>query len=407
MSAQNPGTTSSFYPVGMTTWSSELNHGQTYTSSYTPNHSERLRVSRTASTLQAPPVVSAFIESIRNVRVATKRGGCCSTDLAWNIFFHLVFLFLGITNLSDGLATCTLCGEMGVEECKKYNNWDDECDPYDESSPGQNIYLFFLFYALIVYHASCGSYTAKYLSNTKDASALNAYISKVRKNKMKVSASVACYHYERKTTGTGKHRKTRTVKVTSYRETRDWLYEGCVDYSSNGVDSEGFLVVRVESRVEQEFGDAASSEKFESLCAKIISDNKHRDQHINLTKHFDLEGIEEKQLLRKEPKTPKERKDLAWCSYFRLFLLSFIPFASTAYFIFFHRLTGGAVLLFKKKLFLDAQPEVVEVEHFAVAVPLATAVAESDTYWADIQAQTNSNAVLVEAVSVDIEGGEY
>ena len=42
-----------------------------------------------------------------------------------------------------------------------------------------------------------------------------------------------------------------------------------------------------------------------------------------------------------------------------------------------------------------------------VAVPLATAVAESDTYWADIQAQTNSNAVLVEAVSVDIEGGEY
>jgi hypothetical protein len=241
----------------------------------------------------------------------------------------------------------------------------------------------------------------------KDASALNAYISKVRKNKMKVSASVACYHYERKTTGTGKHRKTRTVKVTSYRETRDWLYEGCVDYSSNGVDSEGFLVVRVESRVEQEFGDAASSEKFESLCAKIISDNKHRDQHINLTKHFDLEGIEEKQLLRKEPKTPKERKDLAWCSYFRLFLLSFIPFTSTAYFIFFHRLTGGAVLLFKKKLFLDAQPEVVEVEHFAVAVPLATAVAESDTYWSHIQAQTNSNAVLVEAVSVDIEGGEY
>ena len=110
-----PGTTASFYPVGMTTWSSERNHGQTYTSSYTPNHSERLRVSRTASTLQAPPVVSAFVESIRNVRVATKRGGCCSTDLAWNIFFHLVFLFLGITNLTDGLATCTLCGEMVSE----------------------------------------------------------------------------------------------------------------------------------------------------------------------------------------------------------------------------------------------------------------------------------------------------
>lgn len=87
-------------------------------------------------------------------------------------------------------------------------------------------------------------------------------------------------------------------------------------------------------------------------------------------------------------------------------MLSFIPFASIFYLIWFRKLSGGAVLLFKKKLFLSAQatppPQVAAV---SLAIPLATAIVDSNDYWSNLHA--NNDAVSAQAFNlengVDIE----
>ena len=117
---------------------------------------------------------------------------------------------------------------------------------------------------------TCWSHTAENLRHSVDGNQLQSYIDKVKKAKMNVSADVQCYHFERKTTGSGKNRKTRTVKKVTHRATENFVYEGCLDKSPSRLAGDGYLFVRVESRVLHEFGDGNTGRAYLEMCSALF-----------------------------------------------------------------------------------------------------------------------------------------
>ena len=91
------------------------------------------------------------------------------------------------------------------------------------------------------------------------------------------------------------------MKKVTHRATENFVYEGCLDKSPSRLAGDGYLFVRVESRVLHEFGDSNTGRAYEEMCSALIRDNRHRDKHISLHKGFDLPGVVEYQLLIKSP----------------------------------------------------------------------------------------------------------
>lgn len=82
---------------------------------------------------------------------------------------------------------------------------------------------------------------------------------------MYVTNSIACWHTERRTTGTGKNRRTKTVTVYTYRATEQFNYEYCMDRTPAGIHCGDFSVVRVDTRVEYEWGNHETRQAFEAV----------------------------------------------------------------------------------------------------------------------------------------------
>ena len=104
--------------------------------------------------------------------------------------------------------------------------------------------------------------TWSYLSSKASDGAMAVYINKMRAAKMKISTTVICYHYETRTSGTGKNRKTKRVRVNSHRVSEAFNYEYCLDRTPAGIVAGDFNVVRVDSRVEYEWGNNATRQAF-------------------------------------------------------------------------------------------------------------------------------------------------
>lgn len=56
----------------------------------------------------------------------------------------------------------------------------------------------------------------------------------MRAAKMVASTTVRCYHYEKRSNGTGGARSTKRVRVDSHRATEKFAYEYCLDRTPPG-----------------------------------------------------------------------------------------------------------------------------------------------------------------------------
>ena len=108
--------------------------------------------------------------------------------------------------------------------------------------------LLLLFY---VCHGMCYAddinYLTNIMTNVGDPNKSNAdeYFDMVTREAASLVMHVDCYHYETRTTGSGKNRSTKRVKVTTHRGVRNMNFNNWHDQTDSPTGLERFGVVKV------------------------------------------------------------------------------------------------------------------------------------------------------------------
>jgi hypothetical protein len=152
--------------------------------------------------------------------------------------------------------------------------------------------LLVLFY---ICHGMCCANDINYLSNIMtnvgDPNKSNAdeYFEMVTREKASLVMHVDCYHYERRTTGSGKNRRTRRVKVTTYRGARNVNFNDWSDQTDSPKGLEAFSVVKVLSIKDPiTFADQYTSEEVNKQREQFKAENRNRDRYMAYSEIQDI-----------------------------------------------------------------------------------------------------------------------
>jgi len=250
-----------------------------------------------------------------------------------------------------------------------YKNVYEEHPHEEHPHSSQSIFPWWwgLIYFFMLITSSCTA-TAQYLKQKTDPAALQTYIDDLRGTKMRVFASVECYHTESRTTGSGKNRKTKTVTIVTFRGSREFEYESCKDRSPSSVAGGKFSVIRVDSSASHIYGTTETHTAAQALKDALVAENRHRDRKIRSSLHHTLDGIISRQLLFfSDPANNSANDYMTTKHYWMATALG----GSFLYQVWFMSRVGQVTLKFEKKLNLRQAEMTTAAPFTANAMPIA------------------------------------
>ena len=108
------------------------------------------------------------------------------------------------------------------------------------------------------------------------------YFEKLKSEKCCLLMNIECYHHEQRTTGSGKNRSTKTVKVVTARGQKKIHFDKWWDETDTPTELERFEVVKVLCKLEPvSFADEASKINVEGQRARFKQEYQNRDRHMS------------------------------------------------------------------------------------------------------------------------------
>ena len=135
------------------------------------------------------------------------------------------------------------------------------------------------------------NYLTNIMTNVGDPNKSNAdeYFDMVTREKASLVMHVDCYHYETRTTGSGKNRSTKRVKVTTHRGVRNMKFNNWHDQTDSPTGLERFGVVKVLSIKDPiTFADQYTSTEVNKQREQFKMENRHRDVHMSYNEVQDI-----------------------------------------------------------------------------------------------------------------------
>jgi len=128
-----------------------------------------------------------------------------------------------------------------------------------------------------------------YLTNQQDDPGTEKILAKAKASAPRINMHVECYHYETRTTGSGKNRRTRQVKVVTHRASQPIQYGAWRDVSTRveGLATHG--IVRVEMQKGITYHDQLTFQWFEAQRHMFRASNDF-DVYQNYWEDINING---------------------------------------------------------------------------------------------------------------------
>jgi len=134
--------------------------------------------------------------------------------------------------------------------------------------------------------------TRKFIKGAKgDSQEGQKLIYEYIKNIPTVSISIQCYHYKRVTTGSGKNKKTRRKKVTTYTGSESvpysgWWADGDLSSSETFIETQPGKYTFISMHYDIKYADEHTSREVTAAKSDAYRRHQHRDQHCDTTIHM-------------------------------------------------------------------------------------------------------------------------
>ena len=110
------------------------------------------------------------------------------------------------------------------------------------------------------------------------------------KEKPKLSMRIECYHMETRTSGSGKNRRTRRVKVVTWRGSREIQYATWYDQSQRPAGLDQFPVIKMLcKKTPITFADAHTEQHIAGQRRQFQNENRHRDRSMSFSEVYTLD----------------------------------------------------------------------------------------------------------------------
>ena len=117
-----------------------------------------------------------------------------------------------------------------------------------------------------------------------------SYFEAVTKEKPTLTMIIECYHMETRTSGTGKNRKSRRVRVVTWRGSREIQYQTWYDQSQRPEGLAQFPVVKMLcNKSPITFADTHTEEHVTEQRRRFQAENRHRDHRMSFREVYRLE----------------------------------------------------------------------------------------------------------------------
>lgn len=172
----------------------------------------------------------------------------------------------------------------------------DEVDPSTLNILCPLVVILYMFHA--VYKASDLNYLSNQLRNSAEVSDpaqvydVMAYFNALALEKPKLTMTVECYHNERRTTGAGKNRRTRNVKVVTHRATRMIQFGSWYDQTDRPTGLENWSVVKLcVKKAPIAFADQQTRDHVMAQKQQFQMENRHRDTFMTFKEQYNLSSF--------------------------------------------------------------------------------------------------------------------
>jgi hypothetical protein len=122
---------------------------------------------------------------------------------------------------------------------------------------------------------------------------------------IRVVFSVTCYHYEWRTTGSGKNRRTKREKIVTFTGEQDFAYYSWKDISgpflvdsSTAMVDESIIFVKLKLACDYLPHDQYTTTDLNIQRNNYFSSNRHRDQYMDTATNVVLPGMKEFNLVK-------------------------------------------------------------------------------------------------------------
>jgi len=210
------------------------------------------------------------------------------------------------------------------------------------------------------------SATYKYLQNFLATEGVYEHIQRIRGTTPGLDLHCRCYHYETQTyyetehyTDSHGHSKsrqvlrTRTVEVTTYRESEPFRFTTAVDQSGDlSEEVTRFNIVRIKMSEGFSFGDNYTAQVFNEQKNHFIARNQCRDTHFQQWDSYATPGFQ------KHMMSAVNKDSVPGCMKINWFVLSSFLFASWFYRLWLDRISVAGKYHVNKWLYLTPPPVV-------------------------------------------------
>ncbi len=115
------------------------------------------------------------------------------------------------------------------------------------------------------------------------------YFDRLCAEKPTLTMHVECFHHERRTSGSGKNRRTRRVKVVTYRGSRAIQFGSWYDQSDKPTGLEAFSVIKMSiKKVPITFADQQTATSVQQQKERFQNENRHRDVGMSFSEVYEL-----------------------------------------------------------------------------------------------------------------------
>lgn len=126
------------------------------------------------------------------------------------------------------------------------------------------------------------------------------YFDAVTKEKPKLTMNIECYHMEQRTTGSGKNRRTRQVKVVTWRGSREIQFLTWYDQSQKPEGLGRFPVIKMLSKKTPiRYADAHTEQHVAEQRRNFQAENRHRDRNMSFKEVYRLDTFKKNILFKR------------------------------------------------------------------------------------------------------------
>eukprot|EP00753_Platysulcus_tardus_P019588 PLAT7295.3.p1 GENE.PLAT7295.3~~PLAT7295.3.p1 ORF type:complete len:356 (+),score=88.66 PLAT7295.3:38-1069(+) len=171
---------------------------------------------------------------------------------------------------------------------------------------------------------NCCSKYATLLRNAEESVSVHEYVDGLKKNPCQLTLHASAYHKERRTTGSGKNRRTRTVTVTTWRDSQTFAATEVIDFSQD-VNSHGRNQVRLTLAASYDFADEYTRQVFDLQCRNMQAIAATKDRYTRFSVSLDIPGFKSALLGFVDPSKRPTKLSFGWYYLACVFLLA-VPY---------------------------------------------------------------------------------